>query len=283
VPRPEKPITDEGPVAQFALQLRDLRHQAGSPTYRALSERTHYSPTVLSQAAAGRSLPSWSVVHALVRACGGDVDEWRGRWSKAHEGLLLAASRETSADTSATVPPPPYDAGPAPVDMATPPLSRRSPLTTALTLTLLLTLIGSAINLSQLSRITRPDSAGPHTPPAAATAGFVISSNGTHLYSEPKPSTETQYLIQQRILVYFDCAVSVEPLPATSISPRWSERVTTTSSKPPDIRRSKPPKSPDTWYKLASAPYYVPSLDIDVLTVAGTMRTCQTRSAAPPS
>ncbi len=68
------------PVARFAAQLRELRERAGRPSYRRLAQLTHYSHTALSQAAAGRSVPSLAVTQAFVRGCGGDVEEWSARW-----------------------------------------------------------------------------------------------------------------------------------------------------------------------------------------------------------
>ncbi|TQS29634.1 helix-turn-helix domain-containing protein [Microbispora sp. KK1-11] len=84
--RPERDLSpEEGPVQAFAVSLRRLREEAGSPTYRALSERAHYSPTVLSRAAGGRVFPSLEVTLAFVRACGGDEDAWARRWHRVSE------------------------------------------------------------------------------------------------------------------------------------------------------------------------------------------------------
>ncbi|MEU6427979.1 helix-turn-helix domain-containing protein [Microbispora sp. NPDC046973] len=86
--RPERDLSPEdGPVQAFAVALRRLREEAGSPTYRALSEKAHYSPTVLSRAAGGRVLPSLEVTLAFVRACGGDEDEWARRWHRVGEEM----------------------------------------------------------------------------------------------------------------------------------------------------------------------------------------------------
>jgi len=70
-----------GPVQQFAYDLRLLRTEAGSPSYRQLSRRAQYAPSVLSRAASGRELPSLNVTLAYVTACGGDVEAWRRRWT----------------------------------------------------------------------------------------------------------------------------------------------------------------------------------------------------------
>lgn len=61
-------------VADFAAYLRRLRLEAGSPTLANLQHRTKISRTVISEAFAGRALPSERTVDALVRALGGDAD-----------------------------------------------------------------------------------------------------------------------------------------------------------------------------------------------------------------
>lgn len=79
--RAERPLAGEdGPVLRFAEDLRKLRQKAGSPPYRELSRRAHYSSGALSDAAAGRKMPTLPVALAYVRACEGDVDEWESRW-----------------------------------------------------------------------------------------------------------------------------------------------------------------------------------------------------------
>lgn len=47
-----------------------------------MAERVHYSPSALSQAAAGNKLPTWEMTRAFVEACGGDADEWRTHWQQ---------------------------------------------------------------------------------------------------------------------------------------------------------------------------------------------------------
>jgi len=91
VPRPERrlDITD-GPVQEFAAELRRLRQAAGSPGYRELARRAHFSVTTLAEAAAGRRLPTLAVTLAYVEACGGDRVEWRARWQAIAAGLDTA-------------------------------------------------------------------------------------------------------------------------------------------------------------------------------------------------
>lgn len=82
-------------VAQFARDLRLLREKAGTPTYRALGARAHYSAAALSEAAGGRKLPSLPVALAYVAACGGETAEWEDRWRTA--AAELAAAKANAA------------------------------------------------------------------------------------------------------------------------------------------------------------------------------------------
>ncbi|MCK2244485.1 MULTISPECIES: hypothetical protein [unclassified Crossiella] len=81
MPRGERPLdAADSALGRFAAELRELRAQAGSPTYRELAARVDYSVAALSKAAGGRALPSLAVTLAYVRACGGDVGQWQERW-----------------------------------------------------------------------------------------------------------------------------------------------------------------------------------------------------------
>jgi hypothetical protein len=88
VPRAERPL-ENGPLRDFAAGLRQLRIDAGSPTYRELSLRAHYSASVLSDAANGRRLPTLAVTMAYVTACGGDMAEWEARWRALTEPVVV--------------------------------------------------------------------------------------------------------------------------------------------------------------------------------------------------
>jgi WD40 repeat protein/energy-coupling factor transporter ATP-binding protein EcfA2 len=79
--RAERPLdVGDGRLLEFAADLRRLRVAVGSPAYRELGRRAHYSATTLSDAAGGRRLPSLSVTLAYVAACEGDTAAWEQRW-----------------------------------------------------------------------------------------------------------------------------------------------------------------------------------------------------------
>ncbi|MEX1656444.1 hypothetical protein ABZ960_25255 [Streptomyces pseudovenezuelae] len=88
--RREKPLDPgAGAVQRLAYELRKLRDEAGTPTYRAMAARAGYSAPTLSAAAAGERLPTLPVFLVYVSACGGDPGEWEARWR---------AARDESAD-----------------------------------------------------------------------------------------------------------------------------------------------------------------------------------------
>ncbi|MFE5540034.1 XRE family transcriptional regulator [Streptomyces sp. NPDC056519] len=97
--RKERPLEGgDGPLRRFAAALRRLRHEAGSPPYRDLASRAHYSVATLSGAASGRRLPSLDVTLSYVRACGGDVQEWEGRWHAVAARLAEAETPEPEGE-----------------------------------------------------------------------------------------------------------------------------------------------------------------------------------------
>jgi WD40 repeat protein len=99
VPRRERALEpDSGPLTEFAAQLRILREEAGSPPYRELARRAHYSSSTLSDAAGGRKLPGLDIALAYVRACGGDEDAWRSRW---HDVASALARSEPVVEATA--------------------------------------------------------------------------------------------------------------------------------------------------------------------------------------
>lgn len=70
----------EQPTVQaFAAALTELRAAAGRPTLVSLERRTGVSKTVLSDAFAGRRLPTERTVEAIAVALDADVAEWTAR------------------------------------------------------------------------------------------------------------------------------------------------------------------------------------------------------------
>jgi hypothetical protein len=102
--RPEGPLDPAaGAVADLAARLRQLREDAGRPSYRRLARTAHYSHSALSQAAAGRVLPSLAVTLAFAQACGGDPQEWTARWQEAAETGVLAELEADAADAASAM------------------------------------------------------------------------------------------------------------------------------------------------------------------------------------
>ncbi|MFH8252824.1 DUF2690 domain-containing protein [Microbacterium sp. B2969] len=93
-------------VKQFAADLRRLRLAADNPKYSRLQSETGVSRSVLSEAFAGRQLPSARTVDGIVRVCGGDVDRWHDRRDALARGgtPLLDADPPVAPAPRATVP-----------------------------------------------------------------------------------------------------------------------------------------------------------------------------------
>ncbi|MGY0235656.1 NBR1-Ig-like domain-containing protein [Longispora urticae] len=70
-------------VARLAGLLRELRTDAGNPSFRTMAGRSgRISHTTLFEAASGSRYPSWETTREFVRVCGGDEAEWRVRWER---------------------------------------------------------------------------------------------------------------------------------------------------------------------------------------------------------
>lgn len=103
MPRDQKPLDpDDGPLAAFAHDLRQLREKAGNPPYRALAKRAGFAASTLSVAASGTVLPSQDVTLAYVQACGGDPEPWRLRWHQ----LAAQVDSQSRPSPDLTVPEP---------------------------------------------------------------------------------------------------------------------------------------------------------------------------------
>src|SRR3954447_12122839 len=99
--RREKPLDPgAGAVQRFAFEMRKLRDEAGSPTYRAMAARAGYSAPTLSAAAAGERLPTLPVLLAYVSACDGDAGGWERRWRAAAADSADARAVEDAEEDS---------------------------------------------------------------------------------------------------------------------------------------------------------------------------------------
>ncbi|MEU9087648.1 helix-turn-helix transcriptional regulator [Streptomyces sp. NPDC048357] len=78
-------------VEDFAHHLKQLHTRAGAPSVRQLSTRTGYGKSIISEAFAGRRLPTWSLVEKLAEALDADKDEVREQWAAA-KGRPAAAA-----------------------------------------------------------------------------------------------------------------------------------------------------------------------------------------------
>jgi lambda repressor-like predicted transcriptional regulator len=99
-----RPLALTGPYEDFARELRALMAQKGL-TFRQLAATTHYSVSTLAESAGGRRLPTLRVTLAIVEACGGDVGQWRARWTRLREELNRAGDdRPLPADPAVVHP-----------------------------------------------------------------------------------------------------------------------------------------------------------------------------------
>lgn len=93
---------------RFAADLRRLRLDAGSPTLARLQAETGISRTVLSEAFAGRQLPSARTVDGIVRVCGGEPTAWidrRDSLAGVGSGAGPAVEPETAVAAPTHMPP----------------------------------------------------------------------------------------------------------------------------------------------------------------------------------
>jgi hypothetical protein len=108
VARQEKTVDPAaGPLQAFAYELRKVRVDAGSPTYRVLAKTAGYGAGTLSEAAGGVRRPTLDVVLAYVGACQGDVEMWRDRWLELQVALDGAAPPVTAEAEAEPEPVPP--------------------------------------------------------------------------------------------------------------------------------------------------------------------------------
>ncbi|WP_420037761.1 hypothetical protein ACN2WE_40885 [Streptomyces sp. cg28] len=90
MPRRPTPLSpDDGPQAQFALALRQLRDQAGfdAKSIQSIAAENHMPKSTLWAALRGERMPTLPVLGALVRAWGGDEREWTRRRSETEDAV----------------------------------------------------------------------------------------------------------------------------------------------------------------------------------------------------
>lgn len=101
---PEKPLSPDDSLAQFAENLRQLRRDTDEISYRRLAERANVSPSALSQATSGRKLPTWNVTRAFVKGCDGDEEFWYEQWSQVRRELNARQNNTTNGQLPASTP-----------------------------------------------------------------------------------------------------------------------------------------------------------------------------------
>ncbi len=99
--RPENPITGNGPVADLARALREIRARAGNPPYRELAKEAHRGASVLAEAATGKRCPSWEVTRSFATACDMDAQALYPLWVAADSAARKAKSRPRRAKLAA--------------------------------------------------------------------------------------------------------------------------------------------------------------------------------------
>jgi hypothetical protein len=68
----------------FAAELRQLREDAGNPSFRKMAEKSGcISHATLHEAATGSRFPSWETTREFVKACDQPDESWRARWNAA--------------------------------------------------------------------------------------------------------------------------------------------------------------------------------------------------------
>lgn len=97
----------DDPVQRFVADLNQLRISADMHSYRVLAAQTHYSLTAVWRANRGTRLPSRHLTLALVKACGGDINEWETKWRLARELTLGAQAAGSDDGAEATLLPGP--------------------------------------------------------------------------------------------------------------------------------------------------------------------------------
>ena len=257
---PEKPLSPDDHLAQFAENLRQLRHHADNISYRSLAERADVSPSALSQAASGRKLPTWNVTRAFVKGCGGDEKVWYEKWSQVRRELNARQTNTTNGQGPAPTP-----GGKAPeegphdtadrqrrklVPMGGPrsphPATFRVPMLVAVIVIVLLT---GAIATNGIYERIGTDPAVPDSPPVIPTYIDGQYRGEAGLYETPRPAVATistpPLVVRRSEELKITCQMSDGTLmKAVLVDAEGVERE----------------RESDIWYRLTPSNYYVPAV-----------------------
>jgi hypothetical protein len=169
-------------LATLSADLRALRLRAGNPTLSALAHQTGISKTVLSEAFAGRRLPSARTVDGIVDACGGEPAAWvarRDRLAAAQSGRAAASPLDVAPTTDAAA----SAADPTPAPGRREP--RRVRLSVAIAAAFTCLTLGVAGTVGTLE-LLQPRGQG-----ASAAAPTDSATPGTHGSSTPRIAVQT--------------------------------------------------------------------------------------------
>lgn len=265
----KSPRSPDDPLAQFAANLRQLRHDAEDISYRRLAERANVSPSALSQAASGRKLPTWNVTRAFVKGCDGDEESWYEQWSQVRRelntrqdniitnGQLLASTPGGKAPEAA-----PHDTGSRQRSVLVVPAGGpRSPHPATPRVVLLLAVIavvllagGITINSvydQEGARPTVPEGGvSASSPPMIPTYINNEYQGVAGLYETPRPPLEVvgnpPYTVGPSVKLKIVCQV-----PNGSIM--RADLVNAATGVPRDEEN-------DVWYRVLPSNYYVPAV-----------------------
>lgn len=100
--RPERELPVDIPLSlrSLAIEMRDVRKDSGL-TISQLAKKISYSPTAVSQATSGKTVPSWDLVEAFVKGCGydGDMEHWKRAHRDARRDTKGITSSEDTGET----------------------------------------------------------------------------------------------------------------------------------------------------------------------------------------
>lgn len=216
MPRPEKPLSGSGPLAEFAAQLRALREQAGRPTYKRLEKVAGFSASTLSEAAGGAKFPTWDVTLAYVTACGGDAGRWRDRW----ETTRRVIEAEPAQQPDAHVEQPSRDT-PQPQISPTPARRRRTGRRTFVVAATIVAVVIIGVTAAVVAAARDGASDRPRSP--QSTAGGLVGTPMTRVADGADPK-ESGCSTEPAVATLDSHEVNVEGVPIGLLELRYSPR-----------------------------------------------------------